>query len=72
MPALAHSLAAVALTGVIWMRYSLVIIPKNLNLFAVVSLLALVCRTLLTHPQNAAMAVTGSYQLSRKVTADYL
>ena len=38
------------------MRYSLVIIPKNLNLFAV----------------NAAMAVTGSYQLSRKVTADYL
>jgi hypothetical protein len=47
--------AAVTLTGLIWMRYSLAIVPVNYNLFAV----------------NAAMAVTGSYQLSRKLSADY-
>jgi hypothetical protein len=47
--------AAVTITGIIWMRYSLAIVPVNYNLFAV----------------NAAMAVTGSYQLSRKVQADY-
>jgi hypothetical protein len=52
-----HSLsfAAVTITGLIWMRYSLAIVPVNYNLFAV----------------NAAMAVTGSYQLSRKLSADY-
>ncbi len=47
--------AAVTITGIIWMRYSLAIVPVNYNLFAV----------------NAAMAVTGSYQLSRKIQADY-
>jgi hypothetical protein len=36
------------------MRYSLAITPVNYNLFAV----------------NGAMAITGSYQLSRKLTAD--
>ncbi len=46
--------AAVTLTGLIWMRYSLAITPINYNLFAV----------------NAAMAVTGGYQLSRKLNAD--
>jgi hypothetical protein len=45
----------VTITGLIWMRYSLAIVPVNYNLFAV----------------NAAMAVTGSYQLSRKLSADY-
>ena len=45
---------AVSITGLIWMRYSLAITPVNYNLFAV----------------NAAMAVTGSYQLSRKFAAD--
>jgi len=37
------------------MRYSVVIIPVNYNLLSV----------------NAAMAVTGSYQLWRKVRAEY-
>ncbi|DAZ96978.1 TPA: hypothetical protein N0F65_012110 [Lagenidium giganteum] len=41
---------AVALTGVIWSRYSLVITPKNWNLFAV----------------NVFMGCTGIIQLSRK------
>ncbi|KAK1444235.1 mitochondrial pyruvate carriers like protein [Babesia gibsoni] len=40
---------AVTCTGMIWSRYSMVIIPKNYNLFAV----------------NAAMALTGTYQLYR-------
>ncbi|WVZ94503.1 hypothetical protein U9M48_040388 [Paspalum notatum var. saurae] len=47
---------AVACTGLIWSRYSLVITPKNWNLFSV----------------NVAMAGTGLYQLSRKIRQDYL
>ncbi|OEL13045.1 Mitochondrial pyruvate carrier 4 [Dichanthelium oligosanthes] len=47
---------AVACTGIIWSRYSLVITPKNWNLFSV----------------NVAMAGTGLYQLSRKIRQDYL
>lgn len=43
---------AVALTGVIWSRYSLIITPKNWNLFAV----------------NVFMGVTGITQLYRKAT----
>ncbi|XP_051215408.1 mitochondrial pyruvate carrier 4 [Lolium perenne] len=46
---------AVTATGVIWSRYSMVITPRNLNLFAV----------------NVAMAGTGLYQLSRKIRKDY-
>ncbi|KAI0515579.1 mitochondrial pyruvate carrier 4 isoform X1 [Dendrobium catenatum] len=46
----------VACTGIIWSRYSLVITPRNLNLFCV----------------NIGMASTGFYQLSRKVREDYL
>ncbi|XP_071445686.1 uncharacterized protein [Hetaerina americana] len=42
---------ALAATGVIWSRYSLVIIPKNWGLFSV----------------NVFVAITGSYQLSRAV-----
>ena len=48
--------AAITATGVIWSRYSMVIRPKNWNLFAV----------------NVFMAITGSYQLSRKIRADYV
>ncbi|CDR96339.1 BRAIN PROTEIN 44/YHR162W(YEAST) like protein, putative [Babesia bigemina] len=40
---------AVSCTGIIWSRYSTVITPVNYNLLAV----------------NAAMAVTGVYQISR-------
>ncbi|PWZ27250.1 Mitochondrial pyruvate carrier 4, partial [Zea mays] len=47
---------AVACTGLIWSRYSLVITPRNWNLFSV----------------NVAMAGTGLYQLSRKIRQDYL
>ncbi|RLM48912.1 mitochondrial pyruvate carrier 4-like [Panicum miliaceum] len=46
---------AVACTGVVWSRYSMVITPKNWNLFSV----------------NVAMAGTGLYQLSRKIRQDY-
>ena len=46
--------SAVALTGLIWMKYSLDITPKNCNLMAV----------------NAAMAVTGLYQLYRRYEYD--
>ncbi|OAY67562.1 Mitochondrial pyruvate carrier 4 [Ananas comosus] len=42
---------AVTCTGLIWSRYSLVITPKNWNLFSV----------------NVAMAGTGIYQLTRKI-----
>ncbi len=41
--------SALAGTGVIWSRYSLVITPKNWNLFSV----------------NVFVAATGIYQLSR-------
>jgi hypothetical protein len=41
--------AALAATGVIWSRYSMVIVPKNYNLFAV----------------NFFLAITGIYQLTR-------
>lgn len=47
---------AVAATGLIWSRYSLVIIPKNWNLFAV----------------NMAMGLTGCYQLYRIYLAPML
>uniref|UniRef100_A0A0G4HNS8 Mitochondrial pyruvate carrier n=1 Tax=Chromera velia CCMP2878 TaxID=1169474 RepID=A0A0G4HNS8_9ALVE len=40
---------AVAATGIIWSRYSMVIVPKNWNLFSV----------------NVFMAITGSWQLYR-------
>ena len=46
--------SAVALTGLIWMKYSLDITPKNYNLMAV----------------NAAMAATGLYQLYRRFEYD--
>ncbi|KAL8214737.1 hypothetical protein R6Q57_004186 [Mikania cordata] len=46
---------AVTATGIIWSRYSMVITPKNWNLFSV----------------NVAMAGTGLYQLSRKIRHDY-
>lgn len=45
---------AVTCTGLIWSRYSLVVKPKNWNLFSV----------------NVAMAGTGLYQLSRKLRQD--
>ncbi|WOG83115.1 hypothetical protein DCAR_0102289 [Daucus carota subsp. sativus] len=45
----------VAVSGVIWSRYGVVIIPKNWNLISV----------------NLAMAGTGMYQLSRKIRHDY-
>lgn len=41
--------SALAATGVIWARYSMVIIPKNWNLFTV----------------NIFVAMTGLYQLAR-------
>ena len=46
---------AVTATGLIWSRFSTQIVPVNYNLLAV----------------NAFMAVTGIYQLQRKVRADY-
>ncbi|BBN02820.1 mitochondrial pyruvate carrier 2 [Marchantia polymorpha subsp. ruderalis] len=46
---------AVTATGLIWSRYSMVINPKNWNLFSV----------------NCLMATTGMYQLSRKLQNDY-
>lgn len=45
------SIAAVTLTGIIWTRYSTQITPINYNLMTV----------------NAFMALTGMYQLSRKI-----
>lgn len=41
--------SALAATGIIWSRYSLVIIPKNWSLFSV----------------NVFVAITSVYQLSR-------
>ncbi|XP_020418596.1 mitochondrial pyruvate carrier 4 isoform X1 [Prunus persica] len=52
---LKYCFAAVTCTGLIWSRYSMVITPKNWNLFSV----------------NVAMAGTGLAQLSRKITHDY-
>ncbi|TVU38471.1 hypothetical protein EJB05_11843, partial [Eragrostis curvula] len=46
---------AVACTGIVWSRYSMVITPRNWNLLSV----------------NVAMAGTGLYQLSRKIRQDY-
>ncbi|GBG00407.1 hypothetical protein Rsub_13131 [Raphidocelis subcapitata] len=46
---------AVTATGVIWSRYSTQITPVNYNLLAV----------------NFFMAITGGYQLSRKLRHDY-
>jgi hypothetical protein len=45
---------AITATGVIWSRYSTQITPVNYNLLAV----------------NLFMAVTGSYQLYRKISYD--
>ncbi|KAL1198951.1 Mitochondrial pyruvate carrier 3 [Cardamine amara subsp. amara] len=42
-------------TGLVWSRYSTVITPKNWNLFSV----------------SLGMAVTGIYQLARKIKHDY-
>lgn len=42
---------ALSATGLVWARYSLVIIPKNWSLFSV----------------NVFVAITGLYQLSRAV-----
>ncbi|TGZ71779.1 hypothetical protein CRM22_002478 [Opisthorchis felineus] len=47
--------SALALTGLIWSRYSLVIIPKNWNLFSV----------------NIFVAATGLYQLGRKALHEH-
>lgn len=46
---------AITATGVIWSRYSTQISPVNYNLLAV----------------NLFMAVTGVYQLTRKIRHDY-
>ena len=46
--------SAVALTGLIWCKYSLDIIPKNYNLMSV----------------NVVMAATGLYQLYRRMNYD--
>lgn len=46
---------ALAATGLIWSRYSLVIIPKNWNLFSV----------------NIFLALTGIFQLGRKALNHY-
>lgn len=43
-------------TGLVWSRYSTVITPKNWNLFSV----------------SLGMAVTGIYQLTRKIKHDYV
>lgn len=45
---------AAGLTGIVFMKYSLDVIPKNWNLFSV----------------NAFLASTAAYQLSRKAFAD--
>ena len=47
--------ASLTATGVIWSRYSLVIIPKNWNLFSV----------------NLFVALTGCYQLVRGLNHKY-
>ncbi|TNN15021.1 putative mitochondrial pyruvate carrier 2 [Schistosoma japonicum] len=47
--------AALAATGLIWSRYSMVIIPKNYNLLSV----------------NAFVALTGLYQLARIAKHEY-
>ncbi|XP_031401622.1 mitochondrial pyruvate carrier 4-like isoform X2 [Punica granatum] len=49
------TISLVACSGLIWSRYSMVIIPRNLNLVGV----------------NMAMAGTGFYQLSRKIRHDH-
>lgn len=43
-------------TGVIWSRYSMIITPKNWNLFAV----------------NVVLAASSGFHLARKVNADYI
>ena len=47
--------SAAALTGVVFMKYSMDVIPKNWNLFSV----------------NAFLAATAAFQLARKLNADY-
>ncbi|GAB1604811.1 mitochondrial pyruvate carrier 2-like [Argonauta hians] len=47
--------AALMATGLIWSRYAMVIIPKNYNLFAV----------------NSFVAMTGAYQVKKILTFRY-
>ncbi|KAK4398564.1 Mitochondrial pyruvate carrier 3 [Sesamum angolense] len=47
--------AAVAVSGLIWARYSTIVTPKNWNLFSV----------------SVGMSATGIYQLARKTRQDY-
>lgn len=47
---------SLTLTGIIWSRYSMVIVPVNYNLMIV----------------NLALAMSSGYHLSRKVQADFL
>ncbi|XP_020553839.1 mitochondrial pyruvate carrier 3-like [Sesamum indicum] len=46
---------AVAVSGLIWARYSTIVTPKNWNLFSV----------------SVGMSATGLYQLARKTGHDY-
>ncbi|CAN6300258.1 unnamed protein product [Urochloa humidicola] len=46
---------ALGCSGLIWARYSMVITPKNWNLFSV----------------SSALAVTCTYQISRKIRKEY-
>jgi len=46
---------ALCMTGFIWSRYAMVINPKNWNLLVV----------------NFSLALTGTFQLSRKLMADF-
>ncbi|KAJ1296407.1 hypothetical protein BS78_01G298000 [Paspalum vaginatum] len=46
---------ALGCSGLIWARYSMVILPKNWNLFSV----------------SSALAATCTYQISRKIRKDF-
>ncbi|AEE82536.1 pyruvate carrier-like protein [Arabidopsis thaliana] len=56
MPRMAVIVSVITGTGLVWSRYSTVITPKNWNLFSV----------------SLGMAVTGIYQLTRKIKHDYV
>ena len=47
--------SAAAITGVVFMKYSMDVLPKNWNLFSV----------------NMFLAATAAFQLARKINADY-
>ncbi|EFH51048.1 hypothetical protein ARALYDRAFT_490066, partial [Arabidopsis lyrata subsp. lyrata] len=55
MPRIFAIVSVITGTGLVWSRYSTVITPKNWNLFSV----------------SLGMAVTGIYQLTRKIKHDY-